>query len=319
MPTPHHKSPSFLHVDMDSFRTMRQFYALDTKSDPSEIYEVTVPRFLEFFGSCGVKATFFVVGQDLEHPSNRKMAERILEHGHRIANHTHTHPFGLALFSRLEIRKEVESAHSAIRTALGIEPVGFRAPGYNVDSDVLGALQDLGYRYDSSVFPSILNPVYHIAHRVLAHGTDLPNSDLGGFNTMRCPTRPYQPDLRRFWRHATSSVPGNLWEFPVGMIPYLKLPMYANFLLLMPKFYFRAALRLATCQPLTFLFHAFELLDCSEIPNDLKRHPNAGRRLATKLDFYRLFIMEIKKRFDICTTEEYLERAREPVGAAHRP
>lgn len=45
----------------------------------------------------GVKATFFIVGQNLEHPAARKVAARAHAEGHRIGNHSYTHstPFGL--------------------------------------------------------------------------------------------------------------------------------------------------------------------------------------------------------------------------------
>jgi len=300
------KSPAFFHVDTDGFWTMREFYALKPVIDPQEIFEIAIPRFLDLFASCGVKATFFIIAKDLENPSHRRMAERILEDGHQIANHTYSHPFGLALLPKSEIKREIESAHEAIQRILGVEPVGFRAPGYNVDSEVLEILREMGYRYDSSVFPSFINPLYHIAHRILAHGTDLPNSDLGGLNTMRCPTEPYQPNHLHFWQRDSGRNVDGLWEFPVGVIPYLKLPMHANFLLLMPRLYLQIALSLAASQPHTFLFHTVELLECDEIPPELKRHPNTGLSLATKRDCCGMYVAEIKKRFDVHTTEEYL-------------
>jgi peptidoglycan/xylan/chitin deacetylase (PgdA/CDA1 family) len=52
---------------------------------------------LDLLGERGVPATFFVVGQRLQPPAGRRLAERALAEGHWVGNHglTHTTPLGL--------------------------------------------------------------------------------------------------------------------------------------------------------------------------------------------------------------------------------
>ena len=54
-------------------------------------------RVLDILGERGVPATFFVVGNRLERPAGRRLAERAVADGHWIGNHglTHTRPLGL--------------------------------------------------------------------------------------------------------------------------------------------------------------------------------------------------------------------------------
>ena len=47
---------------------------------------------LEVLAQHDVPATFFVVGDRLRQPTGRALAERAKSEGHRIGNHTLTHP-----------------------------------------------------------------------------------------------------------------------------------------------------------------------------------------------------------------------------------
>lgn len=55
------------------------------------------PRVLDTLARFGVQATFFIVGQNIVKPAQRRISERAFAAGHRIGNHSFTHstPFGL--------------------------------------------------------------------------------------------------------------------------------------------------------------------------------------------------------------------------------
>jgi len=88
----------------------------------------------------GARATFFVKGINaLRHPH---LVEEIREHGHQVANHSHTHPSGrfwCALPGSL--RREITLANDAIGTARL-----FRAPVGHKNPFVHPILQKLGMR-----------------------------------------------------------------------------------------------------------------------------------------------------------------------------
>ena len=75
----------------------------------------------------GVRATFFVIGQNLaRHPA---VARRWMEAGHTLANHTQTHP--AHLFPWLwpaRLRAEIDGCNAALREAGVAEQRWFRAP-----------------------------------------------------------------------------------------------------------------------------------------------------------------------------------------------
>jgi peptidoglycan/xylan/chitin deacetylase (PgdA/CDA1 family) len=73
-----------------------------------------------------VKATFFVVGQNVErHPD---ITRRIVAEGHTLGNHTYSHPFWAPMGTPGKIHRELALASSAIRNTCGVSPEYFRPP-----------------------------------------------------------------------------------------------------------------------------------------------------------------------------------------------
>jgi len=95
---------------------------IDDGPDPQ-----TTPALLELLDEFDAKATFFVVGENVNaHP---ELAREIVARGHRLANHTWTHPaatFWCAGPART--RREILDGARAIERATGIRPRWFRAP-----------------------------------------------------------------------------------------------------------------------------------------------------------------------------------------------
>jgi peptidoglycan/xylan/chitin deacetylase (PgdA/CDA1 family) len=66
---------------------------------------VATPRVLDILRARGLKATFFVVGEQLR--AHRSLAERAAAEGHWIGNHTLTHPRPLGVAG--DARREIEA------------------------------------------------------------------------------------------------------------------------------------------------------------------------------------------------------------------
>jgi len=100
--------------------------------DDGSIPEVT-PAILDVLKQYNVKATFFVVGENIEKYTH--IYARVMEEGHRVGNHTYHHVKG-SKCSLDEYLREVEACEEAIR----IQNSGFRSQ----NSDV--RIQDSGVR-----------------------------------------------------------------------------------------------------------------------------------------------------------------------------
>jgi peptidoglycan-N-acetylglucosamine deacetylase len=87
------------------------------------------PRFtapmLDVLDQHGVKATFFMMGRNVErHPA---LAREVLRRGHELGNHSYSHP-KLIWMSPRRVRDEIERTDRLLRD-LGVpEPIHFRPP-----------------------------------------------------------------------------------------------------------------------------------------------------------------------------------------------
>ena len=83
------------------------------------------PRLLEMLKQRNIKATFFLIGQNVV--SNPDLVRRILAEGHEIGNHSWTHP-QLSKLSDDRVTAEITKTQDAIKDASGFTPTLLRPP-----------------------------------------------------------------------------------------------------------------------------------------------------------------------------------------------
>jgi len=101
------------------------------------------PAILDILKEKGVKATFFVTGKHVLKHS--EIARRIVQEGHDIGNHTHTHR-ELSPSTRRIVLNQVRKAEKAIKAVTGANPHLFRPPRGIYSNAVRQLLVDEGYR-----------------------------------------------------------------------------------------------------------------------------------------------------------------------------
>ena len=148
-----------LSLDLDN-----KWSYLKTAGDPNwesfpSYLELVVPRFLGILKELDLKITVFVVGQDAAIAANHSVLRSIVEHGHEIANHSFHHEPWLHQYAPQQLQKEFEESESAIKSATGVQPIGFRGPGFSYSDRVLQTLIQRGYKYDCTTFPTFIGPL----------------------------------------------------------------------------------------------------------------------------------------------------------------
>jgi peptidoglycan/xylan/chitin deacetylase (PgdA/CDA1 family) len=84
------------------------------------------PAVLERLERRGVHATFFCIGRRAEaHP---ELVAEAVRRGHRVENHSYSHPHAFAFYPPAALRREVRRAQDALLRAGGAAPCFFRAP-----------------------------------------------------------------------------------------------------------------------------------------------------------------------------------------------
>ena len=109
---------------------------------------VGVPRILDLLAEYALPATFFVPG--LTADRYPEAVERILAAGHEVGHHSYAHVAPVDQ-SDDEERADFERALEALART-GVEPVGYRCPGWEPSYRTPRLLAEHGLRYDSSLF-----------------------------------------------------------------------------------------------------------------------------------------------------------------------
>jgi polysaccharide deacetylase family protein (PEP-CTERM system associated) len=144
-------------------------------------------KVLDLLSKAGVRATFFTLGYVVaNHPD---LVEKIYSEGHEIQCHSYRHQFIYHLTPD-EFRADLERSVEAIERITGRRPEGYRAPFFSITKRswwAFDVLAELGFRYDSSIFP-VFNHRYGVPdaprfpHRIDTDGngglTELPISTL---------------------------------------------------------------------------------------------------------------------------------------------
>jgi peptidoglycan-N-acetylglucosamine deacetylase len=267
-------------IDLDPIACYHRIHALpDPPPVPARfaILRRCLPRFAELFARHGVRATLFVVGGDLEEDrEGRALLAQLARDGHELANHSHTHPYDFVRLPGLRIAEEIDRAHAAIAEGGGAAPIGFRAPGYEITSEVIELLSARGYRYDSSSFPS---PPYYAAKALVMAAMRAAGRPSGSI--LGDPRAPFGA------RHPHPTARGAMLELPMTVTPWLRLPVIGTSLVTLPEWLRRRLVAGALRGRFFNLeLHGIDLCDAGadEIPPALiARQPDLRRPLAHKL------------------------------------
>jgi polysaccharide deacetylase family protein (PEP-CTERM system associated) len=122
---------------------------------PSSVEENT-RKILDLLDEKGIRATFFCLGWIADH--HKDLIRTIHSRGHEIACHGYSHQ---VIYNQNadEFKIDVSRAKATLEEITGKPVIGYRAPTYSITEKTLWALEileELGFRYDSSIFP-----IYH--------------------------------------------------------------------------------------------------------------------------------------------------------------
>ena len=231
----------------------------------------------QFLEPYAIRSTLFMVGNDFKEPANRGHIRSIVAADHEIANHTMTHVQGFRLLAEEEKEAEIAGMEDICEQVIGRRPVGFRSPGWNMGDDALPILKRRGYRYDSSVHPTCLMPLLKFLHwHSMSDCKRLERTTMGHLKYMIAPIKPYHTSMRGFSRKGSDGI----MEFPLTVMPFIRLPFFATFLLATGLALFRTtcALLKAMAYPLQFQFHLSDFVDY--------RHPDLADQVPVSNSVY---------------------------------
>jgi peptidoglycan-N-acetylglucosamine deacetylase len=286
-------------LDYEDIKHLYRTLNLGAQGGEGVAYGVIADRFLEILDRHGVKATLFVVGEDFLDANNRRGLRRFVAAGHEVANHTMTHPFGMRRMSHVDKVREITQAQKILEDITGRPVVGYKAPAHDIDAEVIDILEQQGFLYDASVYPSVFNPLLNVCYRIFGGGRPL---GLGVWQCSFAPNRPYRVGYP-FWRSGTR----RLVEFPISQLPGVRFPFYATPMFVTGVGIFRLTFEwVRHMRFVTFVFHSFDLFgedDGGFVPA-LRSYPALRRPIAERLEMVDLAIGALARHFRTVTYSE---------------
>jgi polysaccharide deacetylase family protein (PEP-CTERM system associated) len=142
-----------LTIDLEDWHQLFHRRLTGEEIQPTKAVVGSTHRLLDVLDEAGVRATFFVLGNVAE--AYPELVREIGRRGHEVGSHTYSHE----LIFRTEpagFRADVERSLALLEDLTEQPVLGFRAPEFSV-GDLrhwcFEILAELGFRYDSSVFP----------------------------------------------------------------------------------------------------------------------------------------------------------------------
>lgn len=292
-----------LNIDVDSLHHYYRIHGLDEREATNVVWERGVTRFAELLGELGLKATFFVVTEDLERwPRARAIAEELVAAGHELGSHSVTHPYDLVRQHDRRVKDELTRSRQVLSEIRKRPCVGFRAPGYTMTPRVLALVKDAGYRYDSSIFPC---PPYYLAKLArlgaMAMSGKRSESIVGPPSVM--------------WDDRLPHVRDGIVELPVTVMPtfpFARFPVIGTSLLMLGERGYRLLARPLLALPFVNLeLHGIDLCDLAAdgIDPALSTQPDLRVPLARKLSLFRRVFSDLRDGLGVRTLEAHVADA----------
>jgi len=210
-----------------------------------EVYEAGLPRLLGLLARHDVQGTFYFTGKMAE--MFPEAIELVMGYGHEIGCHGYDHSPEKAfdLLSYDKQLKELRKAKTVIEGVAGrIE--SFRAPMLRINEDTVRALEEAGFKTDSSVASQRFDgPLTFGAKRKL--------------KWLYAPRKPYMISYDSVVKSGSS----NILEIPISaaIFPFIGTTMRISPFItkILQKYLYHESKK--TGKPIVFLFHPNECLD----------------------------------------------------------
>lgn len=149
----------FVESNLQSVRIPNKY--INQSKENHEI-EQNTSALLEILDDVNIKATFFFVGRVAR--DIPALVKKVAQAGHEIACHNYLH---IRIFSinKREFRTKLADTKKCLEDLSAKRVYGFRAPDFSITETsvwALDVLRELGFIYDSSIYPFGLHDVYGI-------------------------------------------------------------------------------------------------------------------------------------------------------------
>jgi polysaccharide deacetylase family protein (PEP-CTERM system associated) len=145
-----------MSIDVEEWfqvENLRRVVPRETWPSRESRVEKAMDRMLQLMAERDVKATCFVLGSVAERAP--QLVRRIADAGHEIASHGYDHQL-IHETDPADFRADVERSKRLLEDVSGQAVRGYRAPSFSLTDWAIPILEEVGFEYDSSLFPTTI-------------------------------------------------------------------------------------------------------------------------------------------------------------------
>ena len=149
-----------MSIDVEDWfqvENLKSVVQADSWEDRESRVERNTDRMLQLLDEHEVTCTCFILGWVAERFP--ELVKRIADAGHEIASHGTNHDLIYSL-SHDAFREDVRRSKDTLEQLTGHVVRGYRAPSFSITDWAIDILQELGFTYDSSAFPTVAHDRY---------------------------------------------------------------------------------------------------------------------------------------------------------------
>ncbi len=296
-------------IDLDEIWLYHQIHGLsplhDSKAGP--VMQKGLKRFVQIMDDLQIPATIFVVGKEIAKADNQiTLLQNVTLETHEIASHSMNHLYQFHLLSFEKKREEIRLAAQEIENVTKKQVKGFRAPGYQFDSETLSLLQEMNYFYDASLLPSL---PYYFARRII----------LQWYVLQKRNSHSHHGHIKNFLHKShPRRISNHFWQMPIGTFPYLRIPCIGTTLAMLPKRIIQPVCRHTFSKHSYFdiEFHGIDFLDVTKDdidPQLVSFHKELKKSIEERLELFYLALKEFKRHYEVRTIADHVSSLESSV------
>ncbi|MFC2113211.1 polysaccharide deacetylase family protein [Bacteroidota bacterium] len=224
-----------------------------------KVLEEGMPLLLDLYAKYNIKTTFFFTGYIAR--LLPRIVKMVLPYGHEVASHgmSHNKEDGFDILSLKNQKKHLRDSKMILEDLSGQEVISFRAPALRVNSYTVHALEECGFKIDSSIASQRFD-------MFLSYG------GLQKTKWLTAPRLPYRASKGSLFKKGES----NIIEVPLSalLMPYISTTMRIFPLLTRIQKRILNTETGITGKPHVFLIHPNELIDESSEQEIINRRAN---------------------------------------------
>ncbi|MCU4742807.1 polysaccharide deacetylase family protein [Natronoglomus mannanivorans] len=219
-----------------------------------------IDDYIKMIQELDIPITFFAVGKTIE-----RFPDVIDKLDEQLDCEFHLHSYQHDTSKSYDFRTEIQNGKKAFESHFGYEPAGYRAPQGNIEPHEFKILEDEGFQFDSSVFPSYRPGIY---------------------SNLDKPLSPYQPGEVE-----------ELVEIPIAATPRTRIPICQSYLKLLGRPYHTYLKYAPLPDPLVFNTHLQDFYQTdSHNQLDQPKQSIMKRNLNRSVNIFSMIIEQFQNR-----------------------